>query len=66
MTMSQGVYVRDFSYGMSVVNPSYYDSYVFELPDGNFTDLDGTPVENYVWLPPATGQVLVRSEPRCF
>ena len=66
MTMSQGVYVRDFSYGMSVVNPSYFDSYVFELPDGNFTDLYGTPVETYVWLPPATGQVLVSSEARCF
>jgi hypothetical protein len=65
MTPSQGVYVRDFSNGMSVVNPSSSASHGFVLPSGNFTDLYGTPVGEYVWLPPVTGQVLVSSEPRC-
>jgi hypothetical protein len=66
MTRSQGVYVRDFSNGMSVVNPSDYVSYAFTLPPGNFTDLYGTPVENDIFLEPLTAKVLVSAEPRCF
>jgi len=65
MTESQDVYVRDYSNGMAVVNPSLTSSYTFTLPPESFTDLYETPVEGYIDLEPLTGRVLLSSEPRC-
>jgi hypothetical protein len=65
MTASQGIYVRDFSKGMAVVNPSNTSSYMFTLPPGNFTDLYGAPVEGDIFLEPLSGKVLVSAEARC-
>ncbi len=64
MQASNGVYVRDFSKGMVVVNPSASDSYLSVLPRGMlFRDIhgqlfgaNGAPV---LELPPATGKVLI-------
>jgi hypothetical protein len=65
MTMSQGVYVRDFSKGLVLVNPSRSDSFTVTLPPGNFTDLDGGPLAGNVLLAPLAGKVLVSSQDRC-
>jgi hypothetical protein len=65
MTMSQGVYARDFSKGMALVNPSRSDSFTVALPPGNFTDLHGGPVAGNVFLGPLAGEVLVSSQDRC-
>jgi len=65
MTTSQGVYVRDFSKGMALVNPSRLDSFTVALPPGNFTDLGGARVAGNVFLGPLSGQVLLSSQARC-
>jgi len=65
MTMSQGVYVRDFSKGMALVNPSASDSFTVALPPGNFTDLGGEQVAGNIFIGPLSGKVLVSSQDRC-
>lgn len=66
MASTQGVYVRDYSRGISVVNPSWSSSYTFTLPGGSFRDLLGNPIEgDSLYLPPLTGKVLLSSQDRC-
>jgi hypothetical protein len=66
MTSTQNVYVRDYSNGMTVVNPSSTTSHTFTLPEGSFRDLYGNPIENAsLDLAPLTGKVLLSSGARC-
>src|SRR5262249_30272469 len=66
MTESQQVYVRDYSNGIVVTNPSSSSAHVFTLPEGEFRDLHDVPVfDSILPLPPLTGKVLLSAEPRC-
>ncbi len=62
MHQSQGVWVRDFTGGMAVVNPSPTESVTVTLPAGHYTDLAGTAVGSTVTLPAGgSGLVLLES-----
>lgn len=65
MVQSQGLYARDFSKGISVVNPNPNNSYTFTLPPGSFRDLYGMPIEGQMRLEPLSGAVLISSDQRC-
>jgi hypothetical protein len=55
---SQNVYVRDFTNGLALVNPSATTSYSVTL-SGAYQDLYGHSVGTQVTLPPASGLVLL-------
>ncbi|HME91431.1 MAG TPA: hypothetical protein VKE49_08400, partial [Myxococcaceae bacterium] len=66
MTTVENVYVRNYSRGLVVVNPSASSSYAFTLPPGRFRDLYGNPIEGPGFiLQPMTGRVLLSSTDRC-
>lgn len=66
MRLYQNVYVRDYSKGMSVVNPSSSDTFTVTLPPEILRDVYGRPIEgNELTLPPATGKVLLSQSSRC-
>ncbi len=58
--MYQGgnVYWRDYTHGLSVVNPSSSATYTVKLP-GRYTDLNGGAVGQTITLPPHSGAVLL-------
>jgi hypothetical protein len=56
---SQGVYMRHFTNGLALVNPSGSASYSVTL-SGVYHDLYGHALSGQVSLPPAAGQVLLR------
>lgn len=58
MYQGQGVYWRDYTHALVVVNPSSTASYTVKLP-GQFNDLNGNPVSQTLTLPPHSGQVLL-------
>jgi hypothetical protein len=55
---SQGVYVRHFTHGLALVNPSATTSYTVTL-SGAYHDLYGNSLNGQVTLPPASGQALL-------
>lgn len=55
---SQSVYLRDFTNGLALVNPSASTSYTVTL-SGTHHDLYGNPIGSQVTLPPASGLVLL-------
>jgi hypothetical protein len=55
----QGVYMRHFTNGLALVNPSGTTSYSVTL-SGAYHDLYGHSLSGQVTLPPASGQVLLR------
>lgn len=55
---SQSVYMRDFTNGLALVNPSASSSYTVTL-SGTHHDLYGNAVGTQVTLPPASGLVLL-------
>ncbi|MGI8968334.1 MAG: putative glycoside hydrolase [Chloroflexota bacterium] len=57
MYASQGVYMRQFTNGLAVVNPSDGSTATISLPAG-YTNLYGNPVANYT-LPVHSGMVLL-------
>ena len=60
MYQTQNVYMRDYSYGLSVVNPSATDSYTLTLNATNrYKDLYGNPVGQTITMPPHSGLVLL-------
>jgi hypothetical protein len=59
---SQGVYMRDFTRGLALVNPTSSSSYTMNLPIGRYQDLYGKPVGSYT-IPPGTGVVLLVPSP---
>jgi len=66
MRFSQNVYVRDYSRGMVVVNPSWSSAYSFTLPDENFFDLHDAPIlDSTLFLPTVSGKVLLSALDRC-
>ncbi len=58
MYPSQGVYMRTFTNGLTVVNPSSTTSFALKFPAGTFKDLNGHAVVS-VTLGPASGLVLL-------
>jgi hypothetical protein len=60
MYQSQNVYMRDFTNGKAIVNPSSSQSYTIALPQGTYNDLYGNAV-NSVTLAPVSGIVLLGS-----
>lgn len=58
MYQGQGVYWRDYTHGMSIVNPSSTATYTVKLP-GQYTDLNGNSVGQTITLPPRSGAVLL-------
>lgn len=58
MYQGQNVYWRDYTHGISIVNPSSSATYTVKLT-GQYTDLDGSPVGQTLMLPPHSGKVLL-------
>lgn len=58
MYPGEHVYWRDYTHGMSVVNPSSSATYTVKLP-GQYVDLNGRPVGQTITLPPHSGKVLL-------
>jgi len=61
----QNVYRRDYSKGMSVVNPSATSSYTITLGPDSFSDLYGNPVGDTLTLGARRGKVLLSESDRC-
>ncbi len=60
MYQTQNVYMRDFSHGLSIVNPSATVSYTVTLKAGShYTDVSGNPVGQTITMPPHSGMVLL-------
>ena len=62
MYQMQGIYARNYSHGLSIVNPSATVSYTVILgPGDQYRDLYGTPVSGTITMPPHSGMVLLTS-----
>jgi hypothetical protein len=62
MYQTQNVYMRDYSDGLSIVNPSATDSYTVTLnADSHYSDISGNPVGQTFTMPPHSGMVLLTS-----
>ncbi len=60
MYLSQNIYWRDYSHGLSLVNPSPTSTYTVSLPGGSrYVDLNGNQVSQTVTLLPHSGLVLL-------
>ena len=60
MYQTQNVYMRDYSHGLSIVNPSATDSYTVTLnADGHYRDVSGDLVGQTITMPPHSGMVLL-------
>jgi Hypothetical glycosyl hydrolase family 15 len=60
MYQSQHVYLRNFSNGLSIVNPSATETYVVVLsPGSHYVDLYGKPAGQILSMPPHSGIVLL-------
>lgn len=60
MYQSQNVYWRNYSGGLSIVNPSATKTYIITLNAGNsYVDLHGYAIKQRVTLPPHSGIVLL-------
>ncbi len=59
MYRSQGVYMRDYSQGKTLVNPSSSRSFTVSLPPNTYKDLYGNVVHDTIILQPHSGVVLV-------
>jgi Hypothetical glycosyl hydrolase family 15 len=58
MYTGQNVYWRDYTHGLSIVNPSSSQTYTVNLP-GQYTDLYGNTVGQTIELQPHSGMVLL-------
>lgn len=60
MYQTQNVYMRDYSHGLSIVNPSATNSYTVTLnADSHYHDVSGNPFGQTITLPPHSGLVLL-------
>jgi hypothetical protein len=59
MHQTQNVYIRPYSRGVSIVNPSATESYTVTLDGGPYHDLYGNPIERTITLSPHSGMVLL-------
>jgi hypothetical protein len=57
---SQDVYMRNFSNGLAIVNPSADTYYTITLDEGRYRDLYGSPVHEYA-MPPHSGLILLKA-----
>ncbi len=58
MYQSQNVYMRDFSNGLAIENPSGKSTYTVTFPAGKYHDLYGNAISSYT-MPPHSGLVLL-------
>lgn len=65
MYASQGVYLRRFTGGVSVVNTSATTSFTVTLPQSSYTSIDGGAVQSPVLIAPSSGMVLLQPTPGC-
>jgi hypothetical protein len=57
-----GIYIREYSGGISIVNASGKHSFEVSLPQGrSYTDLDRKSVRSPLTVPPRTGLILLKS-----
>jgi Hypothetical glycosyl hydrolase family 15 len=59
MYQAQNVYFRNYSHGLSIINPSATNTYTVTLNGGNYIDLYGNPISQIVTIPPHSGLVLL-------
>ena len=59
MTKTHGVWLREFSSGLSLVNP-YLREKTVRLPEGNYSDVNGNLVGPTVPMPAQSGLVLLK------
>lgn len=59
MTKTQGVWLREFSGGLALVNP-YTSAFTVTLPAGSYNDVNGNPVGAAVTLAGQSGLVLLK------
>ncbi len=59
---SQGVYMRDYTNGLTIVNPSSGATFSVNLPSGRYKDLYGHVVTTPLNLAPHTGAVLLLTD----
>ncbi|MGI8824504.1 MAG: hypothetical protein ACR2JC_02450, partial [Chloroflexota bacterium] len=57
---SQNVYMRDFSNGLALVNPSSRSPFTISLPAGRYQDLYGNAISTYT-MQPHSGLVLLHA-----
>lgn len=62
MYRTQGIYARNYSHGLILVNPGATDNHTVTLnPADQFKDLYGTPFSGTITMPPHSGLVLLAS-----
>jgi hypothetical protein len=61
MHRTQGVWEREFSGGLTLVNP-YNETATVTLPPENYVDVNGNPVGATVTMGQQTGMVLLRAD----
>ena len=60
MYQTQNVYMRDYTHGLSIINPSATDSYTVTLnAKSHYRDLYGNPAGQTITMPPHSGMVLL-------
>jgi hypothetical protein len=65
MYKDQGVFMRDFSTGKAIVNPSPYQSFTISLPPGIYQDFYGNKLDS-ITLEPRSGIVLLGNDQNRF
>jgi hypothetical protein len=58
MYLGQSVYWRDYTHGLTIINPSSSQTYIVRLPS-QYTDLYGQNVGQILTLSPHSGMVLL-------
>ncbi len=61
MYSSQGVYWRNFTGGIAIVNPSSSQSHQVTAPGGSFVDIYGNPIQQTFTLAPHSAIILLNS-----
>jgi hypothetical protein len=61
MYQKQGIYLRDFTNGMAIVNPSSSTAYTVQLLGATYADLYGNAVGSQIIMPAHSGLILIRS-----
>lgn len=61
MKKSQGVWARNYSGGLALVNP-YYGTATVTLPAGSWVDVNGNPVGPTLTMAGQTGEVLLKAQ----
>jgi hypothetical protein len=59
MYQNQSIYVRDFTNGIAIVNPSSSNSYTLQLPRAGYKDLYGDVLGSQISMPAHSGLVLI-------